>query len=269
MSRHLRIAKAIARATGLSRRNVEKDIAAGSVRLNGEVVADPAIRVALPSTGRHAGDAAVCEDLWIGDRKVDLSRVELDSGAPRGRTKLWALHKLPRELVTDYDPDGRPTIAGRLRQMMGADFYGNLGVKAVGRLDYMSEGLLLLTNDGILKRYLELPRSGMQRIYSVTARGKISARWLAYLRRGAEVNGKFLKPMSVEVLESRGRHHSLEITLTEGKNREIRRALAAGGLSVKRLIRTSYGPYHLGNLSRGSLLEIKPRKQHLKRMVGF
>jgi 23S rRNA pseudouridine2605 synthase len=137
-------------------------------------------------------------------------------------------------------------------------------MKAVGRLDYTSEGLLLITNDGVLKRYLELPEHAFARRYEVETRGKLNTKWLDYLGKGATVGDFTYKPIIIDVTrELTKKRHTMEITLTEGKTREIRKALEAGGMSVKRLKRVGYGPYHLGGLARGDLLEIKAHRKHL------
>ena len=257
----LRIAKAIARATGISRRKAESLITAHKVLLNGSVVSNPATHVDInPDT--------LADDLWVAGARVDLSKVQVASGAPQGKTRLWLLHKLREELVTDHDPEGRPTIYQRIASMMGENAFRPLGMKAVGRLDFMSEGLLLLTNDGVLKRHLEMPSTGLERKYKVQARGGLNTKWLDYLGKGAYVKdretgrGKKYRPIGIDVLSSKGKKHVLNVTLTEGKTREIRKALAAGGMSVNKLLRVGYGPYHLGALEKGSMREIKVHRSH-------
>ena len=259
----LRVCKAIARATGISRRTAEKLIVDKQVVLNGSLLINPATHVDInPKT--------LLDDLWVKGAKVDLSKAQLDTGAPKGKTRLWILHKLRQELVTDHDPDGRPTVYQRIASMMGEDHFNSLGMKAVGRLDFMSEGLLLLTNDGVLKRYLEMPKTGLERNYKVQARGRLNIKWLDYLGRGAYINNKKYKSIGVDVLKSKGtlnKTHEMNVTLREGKTREIRNALTAGGMSVNKLMRIGYGPYSLGTLEKGSLREIKPHRSHLRRMM--
>jgi len=177
---------------------------------------------------------------------------EVLSASPR----LWICHKLTGELVTMDDPGGRPTIFNRL-QKMGLPY----GLKAVGRLDYNTSGLLLLTNDGDLKRTLEHPRqSKITRTYRVTVKGVVRPSWLNFLRKGAKINGTHYRPMQVDVLESKKSESFLEVALEEGKKNEIRRALSAGGLHVNKLVRTEFGPYHLGQLKPGDVLEVSVNK---------
>jgi putative transcription antitermination factor YqgF len=158
----------------------------------------------------------------------------------------------------------------RIASMMGEDHFRTLGMKAVGRLDFMSEGLLLLTNDGILKRHLEMPSTGLERKYKVQARGGLNTKWLDYLGKGAYVKDpktgrrRKYRPIGVDVMSSKGNRHVLNVSLTEGKTREIRIALAAGGMSVNKLMRIGYGPYSLGSLEKGSLREIQLHRSHRK-----
>eukprot|EP00946_MAST-07B_sp_MAST-7B-sp1_P003868 g3868.t1 len=277
----LRIAKAIARATGLSRRASERLIFEKKVTLNGSVVENPATHVHLleedaNARGRRqqkrkqqrdgvAPPKLQHDELWVaGHGRINLATVRANSGSKGGKTRLWALHKLRNELVTNFDPEGRPTVWHRIEEMIGRQTLRTLGMKSVGRLDFMSEGLLLITNDGVLKRYLELPEHGFERQYEVETRGKLNTKWLDYLGKGATVGDFKYKPIMIDVTqELTHKRHRMEITLKEGKSREIRKALEAGGMSVKRLKRIGYGPYHLGGLGKGDLLEIKPRRKHL------
>ena len=280
----LRIAKAIARGTGLSRRVAERLIAEQQVTLNGSVVLNPATHITLPDNDNN-NDASADADaqqqqqqqqqqpqeqqhdvIWVqGHGRVDLRRVSKRSGARGHKTRLWILHKLRRELVTEHDPEGRPTVFQRVESMMGRDAFRHLGIKSVGRLDFMSEGLLLLTNDGVLKRYLELPATGMEREYLVEVRGKLNKAWLNYLGRGATVDHVKYRPIGVDVLRSDGaKRHVMTVRLREGKTREVRRVMEAGGMSVTKLQRTAFGPYTLGGVPRGSLQEIRPRRECLK-----
>ncbi|MBP7242901.1 pseudouridine synthase, partial [Amaricoccus sp.] len=132
-------------------------------------------------------------------------------------------------------------------------------VVSVGRLDLASEGLLLLTNDGALQRRLELPSTGWLRRYRVRARGAPDEAALAPLRKGLVLGGERFAPMTVEVDRQQGANVWLTVGLREGRNREVRRALAAAGLTVNRLIRISYGPFQLGELAPGAVEEVKPR----------
>ena len=225
-----RIAKRLSRAGIASRREAERMIEAGRVRLNGKRLSTPAVTV------------------------TDRDRIEVD-GREVGEAepaRLWRYHK-PTGLVTSArDEKGRATVFQNLPSGMPR-------VMSVGRLDLNSEGLLLLTNDGALKRRLELPSTGWLRRYKVRAHGRADERTLAPLRRGMEVEGERFQPMQVALDSMKGANAWLTIGLREGKNREIRRALEAVGLTVNRLIRLSYGPFQLGDLAPGAAEEVKRR----------
>ena len=225
-----RIAKRLSRAGVASRREAERLIRAGRVRLNGRVLDTPAVNVGP-------------EDV-----------IEVD-GRPipePDRPRLWRYHK-PRGLVTSArDEEGRPTIFDRLPP-------GLPRVMPVGRLDIASEGLLLLTNDGGLKRRLELPATGWMRRYRVRVHGRPDDAMLEPLRQGITVDGECFRPMDVRIDRQQGTNAWLTIGVREGRNREIRRALAALGLPVSRLIRISYGPFQLGRLPKGAVEEVPGR----------
>ncbi len=225
-----RIAKLLARAGVGSRREVERLIAAGRVAVAGSPVTTPALR--LP----------------------DLSAVTVDGRpAPAPEPpRLWRLHKPRGVLTSRRDPQGRPTLADILPPDMAM-------ANPVGRLDINSEGLLLLTNDGALKRLLELPATGIPRSYRVRVHGPLSEERLACLRAGIAIDGDRFKPMAITIERSGRSNHWLLVTLREGRNREIRRAFAAVGLAVNRLIRTAYGPITLGRLAPGAIAEV-PQK---------
>ncbi|MEM6489570.1 MAG: pseudouridine synthase, partial [Pseudomonadota bacterium] len=166
--------------------------------------------------------------------------------------RLWRYHK-PAGLVTSArDEQGRPTVFDRLPPNLPR-------VVSVGRLDLASEGLLLLTNDGGLKRRLELPSTGWLRRYRVRVRGTPRPDTLAPLERGIEVEGERFQPMQVALDRQQGANAWLTVGLREGRNREIRRAMEAVGLEVNRLIRVSYGPFQLGDLAAGAVDEVRPR----------
>jgi 23S rRNA pseudouridine2605 synthase len=168
------------------------------------------------------------------------------------RPRLWLYHK-PQGLVTSTaDEKGRPTVFGALSD-------GLPRVMSVGRLDLNSEGLLLLTNDGGIKRRLELPSTGWLRKYRVRVKGAPTDEDLAPLRTGTEVDGVRYRAMEVRVDRQQGANAWLTIGLREGKNREIRRALADLGFQVNRLIRISYGPFRLGELAPGAVEEVRPK----------
>lgn len=222
-----RIAKVIARAGICSRRDAEKLIAEGRVALAGQKVTTPAIRV--------APDAAITID------------GKMLPGAEA--TRLWRYHK-PAGLVTSHrDPQGRPTVFSRLPPMMPR-------VVSVGRLDINSEGLLLLTNDGDLARRLELPAQGWIRRYRVRLFGKVTQDDLSRLANGVTIDGVRYGPVTAELERAKGPYAWANVALKEGKNREVKRLMEHLGLKVARLIRVSFGPFHLGHLREGAVDEI-------------
>ncbi|MXU65413.1 pseudouridine synthase [Oceanomicrobium pacificus] len=225
-----RIAKVLSRAGVASRRDAERMIEAGRVAVNGKRLTSPALNV------------------------TDADTITVDGKpiAAREPVRLWRYHK-PAGLVTSArDEKGRETIFDKLPADMPR-------VMSVGRLDLNSEGLLLLTNDGALKRRLELPSTGWVRKYRVRAKGQPSEETFAPLRQGIVVDGERFQPMAVEIDRQQGANVWLTIGLREGRNREIRRALGAVGLDVNRLLRVSYGPFQLGDLARGGVEEIRPK----------
>ncbi|MCL4144341.1 UNVERIFIED_CONTAM: hypothetical protein GTU68_056446 [Idotea baltica] len=166
----------------------------------------------------------------------------------------------PQGLVsTRQDERDRETIFDKLPKALAK-------VNTVGRLDLNSEGLLLLTNDGELKRKLELPETGWRRKYRVRAFGKVREAQLEKLRKGVTIEGERFRPMEVEVDKEQGDNVWLTVAIREGRNREIRRTFEYIGMSVNRLIRTSYGPFQLGSMKRGEVTELRPRA--LKTLLG-
>jgi len=225
-----RIAKVIARAGVASRRDAERMIEDGRVMVNGKYISSPALNV----TARDA-------------IKVDGKLI-----AEAEPARLWLYHK-PIGLVTSArDEKGRKTVFETLPPELPR-------VMSVGRLDINSEGLLLLTNDGGLKRKLELPSTGWLRRYRVRVNGTPEEATIEPLRNGIEVEGERFQAMEVKFDRQQGANAWLTIGIREGKNREIRRAMGAVGLAVNRLIRVSYGPFQLGGLKEGAVEEIKTR----------
>jgi 23S rRNA pseudouridine2605 synthase len=223
-----RIAKFLSRAGVASRRDAEKMLAEGRVRLNGAAVTHPATFVS-------AGDIV----------QVDGGVV----GTPE-KSRLWRYHK-PSGLVTTHrDPEGRPTVFEKLPVELKR-------VMSVGRLDLNSEGLLLLTNDGGLARQLELPATGWIRRYRVRVFGIVEERRLAGLKSGITVEGVQYGPIDAALDSRSGNNAWISIGLKEGRNREVRRVMLALGLQTTRLIRISYGPFQLGLLPRGAVEEIQ------------
>ena len=225
-----RIAKVLARAGVASRREAERMIEAGRVSVNGEKIT----RAALNVTDKD---------------KITVDGKPLDAPEP---ARLWLYHK-PTGLVTTHkDEQGRATIFDDLPEDMPR-------VMSVGRLDLNSEGLLLLTNDGGIKRKLELPSTGWLRRYRVRVKGRPSDEMLEPLRKGTHVDGTDYQPMIVSLDRQQGANAWLTVGLREGKNREIRRAMESIGLSVNRLIRVSYGPFQLGQLKAGAVEEVRSK----------
>jgi 23S rRNA pseudouridine2605 synthase len=225
-----RIAKVLSRAGIASRREAERLIELGEVKVNGKVITSPALNV-TPSD------------------KITVR------GEPVGQPeppRLWLYYK-PEGLVTSAsDEKGRDTVFDHLPEDMPR-------VMSVGRLDLNSEGLLLLTNDGELKRRLELPSTGWLRKYRVRVKGNPTEPEIEPLRKGITVEGDRFQPMEVKIDRHQGANAWLTVGLREGKNREIRRAMTHIGLTVNRLIRVSYGPFRLNELKPGEVEEIKPR----------
>lgn len=225
-----RIAKRIARSGRCSRREAERLIEAGRVRLNGKAIASPAINVT-------ASD------------RVEVDGEEL---RPRERTRLWLFHKPKGLVTTNRDPQGRPTVFSALPAELPR-------VMTIGRLDINTEGLLLLTNDGGLARQLELPSTGWMRRYRVRALGMVEQKALDALSRGIAIDGMLYGAIEAEIDRLQASHVWLTLGLREGKNREVKRVLEHLGLVVARLIRISYGPFQLGDLGAGEVREVRGR----------
>lgn len=225
-----RIAKVIARSGLCSRRDAERWIEAGRVRLNGQTLASPAVNVGSDD-----------------DIRVDGKRLPGPEAAA-----LWRYHK-PAGLITSHkDPQGRPSVFDSLPQDLPR-------VISIGRLDITSEGLLLLTNDGALARVLELPSTGWLRRYRVRAHGAVDQAALDRLKDGIEIEGIRYGAVDAAIERVQGGNIWLTVALREGKNREVRRVLEALGLNVNRLIRVSYGPFQLGDLARGAVAKVPDR----------
>ena len=223
-----RIAKVLSRAGIASRREAERMIAAGRVSVNGKVIDSPALNV-------------------TGADRITVDGAEVGQPEP---PRIWLYHKPVGLVSTDSDEKGRDTIYAALPEDMPR-------VMSIGRLDINSEGLLLLTNDGGVKRRLELPSTGWLRRYRVRVNGRPSDATFDPLRKGITAEGEKFQPMTVTLDRQQGANAWLTIGLREGKNREIRRALAEVGLTVNRLIRISYGPFQLGELKPGEVEELR------------
>jgi 23S rRNA pseudouridine2605 synthase len=185
----------------------------------------------------------------------NLNGVTVD-GKPVERAepaRVFAFHKPSGLITAESDPKGRPTIYTALRNALPR---GAPRVMPVGRLDMNTEGLLLLTNDGALKRALELPASNIPRTYRVRAFGDITQSQLDELIEGIEIDGVRYGRIEADLERGSGRNRWIVMTLTEGKNREVRRVLEHLGMQVSRLLRVGYGPFALGDLPRGAVAEI-------------
>lgn len=233
-----RIAKVLARAGVASRREAERMIEAGRVSVNGAQIMSPALNVTAQD-------------------RITVDGKEVSDPEP---PRMWLYHKPTGLVSTDRDEKDRTTIYQALPDDMPR-------VMSVGRLDINSEGLLLLTNDGGIKRKLELPSTGWLRRYRVRVNGRPEDKTLAPLRQGITVEGERFQPMTVTIDRQQGANAWLTVGLREGKNREIRRAMEAVGLSVNRLIRISYGPFQLGELKAGEVEEI--RRKTVRDQLGI
>ncbi|MFS8145515.1 pseudouridine synthase [Rhizobium sp. BR 249] len=225
-----RISKVMARAGVASRRDIERMIMEGRVTLNGTVLETPVVNVTL------------------------ADRIEVDGVPIRGieRTRLWLYHKPAGLVTTNADPEGRPTVFDNLPEELPR-------VMSIGRLDINTEGLLLLTNDGGLARALELPATGWLRRYRVRAHGEINQEALDKLKDGIAVDGVLYGSIEATLDRTQGSNVWITMGLREGKNREIKNVLGALGLDVNRLIRISYGPFQLGDLPEGQVIEVRGR----------
>ncbi len=234
-----RISKRLARAGVASRREAEKLIEAGRVAVDGKVLTSPALNV------------------------TEKNKITVDGkviGEPE-KTRLWRLHKESGIITTTSDPQGRATIFDDLPQDMPR-------VVTVGRLDFTTEGLLLLTNDGELARHLELPNNAWLRHYRVRVYGNPEEEKLAALSKGVTISGIKYEPIKAVLEKQQGSNAWIDVSIREGKNREIRKVMEHLGLEVNRLIRTAFGPFQLGKLEKGTVEEV-PQRVLIQQMVKF
>lgn len=234
----MRLAKAMARAGIASRRDCEKLIISGAVTVNGDVIDSPALNV----TSKDA----------ITVNGKPLPKPE--------NLRVFLYHKPTGLITSTHKQDSRPTIYDSLPDTLPR-------VVSVGRLDINSEGLLLLTNDGDFARYLELPQTGIKRTYRVRVRGRVDSKKLQKLQDGVTIDQVRYDKIQAVIEKQQGSNAWLMVTLSEGKNREIRRVMDYLGYPVNRLIRKSYGHFHLGDIPRGGLLEVATGE--LRRMLNI
>ena len=222
-----RIAKILARAGICSRREAEALVTQGRVSVDGEILLSPAVNV------------SASQDIRVDGQPIPQAEL------PR----MWRYHKPRGVVTTNKDPQGRPTVFEALPKTLPR-------VMSVGRLDFNSEGLLLLTNDGELARKLELPATALTRRYRVRVFGRPDPGALERLMRGVTVEGQHYGPIKAELEREQGDNSWLSVALREGKNREVRKVLLHLGMQVNRLIRVSYGPFQLGDLKIGAVDEL-------------
>lgn len=223
----VRIAKAIADSGICSRRKAEELILQGKVSVNGKILDSPALNI------------SDVDEIKIDEKKLPT----------KDALRIWLYYKPAGLITTNLDPQNRPTIFENLPKNMPR-------VISIGRLDLNSEGLLILTNSGDYARKMELPSSKIKRIYKVRVFGKLNIDSMKKAENGITIEGERFHPQKISHISSSGNNHWLEFTLTEGKNREIRKICAHFGLKISKLIRISYGEYKLGKLKEGEVVEI-------------
>jgi 23S rRNA pseudouridine2605 synthase len=250
----IRLSKVISQHStnlSLSRREAERLIRAGEVTLAGETITSPHFLLSLKDSKSA---------IKISGKLANIN----ENVTATTRTRVWLVHKLQGEVVSEQDPQGRPSLLDRIRR-------GGVGSKddhlnAIGRLDMSTEGLILVTNDGQYKRELELPSNKIHRVYRVRVHGKLTPHKLKMMRTGMTIEEVHYKGMKVDLEATRGASSTnnwIRLTCIEGKNRQIRKILNHLGLNVTRLIRISYGDYDLNTIPPGMALEVP-----LKALVG-
>ena len=225
-----RIAKVLSRSGVCSRREAERWILQGRISVDGKIIDSPALNVSS-------------------ENKILVDGNPIPEIEP---TRIWRYHKPPGRLTTRKDPEDRPTIFDGLPKE-----FSNL--KTIGRLDMNSEGLLLLTNDGEIARCLELPPTGWTRKYRIRVHGAVDNKVFLKLKNRVRIDGYEYGPVTANLERQVGANAWVQISLQEGKNREVRRLMEHFGYTVNRLIRVSFGPFHLGKLTRGQFEEIPAR----------
>lgn len=223
----VRIAKYIADCGYCSRRDAEKLILEGLVKVNGKVISSPTVKIT--------------------DHSVKINNKLINN---QQRTRLFIINKPKSCLTSHKDPQDRPLVFDLVPKELPR-------LVSVGRLDFNTEGLLLLTNNGQLSKYISDPKTGWIRKYRARVYGKVDLDRLKRLEGGVKIDGIFYKSIKAEVESQSGSNSWLKISITEGKNREIRKVMEYIDLKVNRLIRTSFGPFNLGNLPNGNIKEVK------------
>lgn len=230
LNKPVRVAKVIARSGLCSRRDAEKLIEENKVKVNGELITSPALNVMDNDIITVAGKPLNTPD----------------------EIRVWRYHKPVGVITSHKDTMGRTTVFETLPSFMPR-------VISVGRLDFNSEGLLLLTNDGEIARFMESPQTAWKRKYRVRVHGEVTPEIIGRLAKGVSINGVKYGKAEVVLEKKQGSNNWLLVTISEGKNREIRKMMEFFGLAVTRLIRVSYGPFQLGNLQKGEVMEVKAK----------
>jgi 23S rRNA pseudouridine2605 synthase len=226
----VRIAKYIADAGICSRREAERLIQQGKVKLNGVVLETPAVKVTEK------------DEVQIDGKKIQS----------KSNCRLWIFNKPKGVITSNRDEKGRRTVFDILPKTLPR-------VVTIGRLDYNTEGLLLLTTSGELSRRYELPATALKRVYRCRVHGRLTKAIISKLDKGIVSRGIKYGKIIVKIESHSGSNSWVEVTLTEGKNREIRNAFEHFGLVVNRLIRVQYGPYELKDLKVGDVKETEIR----------
>ena len=234
---NIRISKFIANAGICSRREAEKLILEGAVVINGKKILHPIYFVSEN------------DKITINGKPIQKNKL-----------KIFIFNK-PKNLITTHkDPEGRTTIFDKIPKK-----YGRL--ISVGRLDYNTEGLIILTNNGDIKRFLELPSNKIDRVYKVKVSGEINSLDLNKIKKGIKINKIQYGPIKIKISRKNDSISWLELKLSEGKNREIRNILEHHNLKILRLIRISFGPFKLNNIKKGEIIELNKNKY--KKTLNF
>eukprot|EP01084_Bolivina_argentea_P037259 68892_1 len=248
MAAPMRLARQIAQSGVASRREAERWIKSGKVRLDGRIVSSPATSV-------------------VGGEVIKVNGLQPLVACSSCTPKLWAVHKPVRSLVTrnDGEMSNRSCLMQQIRKVGLSD-----ALKPVGRLDYMTEGLMLITNDGELARLLEHPRTAIGRVYNVRVHGRVTEEKLRAMRSGLLLNGIKYRGMVVEQKQKRpqgwGTNSWLKVTCTEGKNNQIRKVMKGLNLTVNWLIRVAYGPWKLGKMRSLGVAKLSVKEDYMTKL---